>query len=462
MQHAPGGSFPSVPSAPAITSKPQSKPPASLPADPPLTTLESEIREHESRNLLALAAHQVILRVGWIFKVESVIIPTFVDAIAGPAWVRGWLPFLNRTGQTAAPFIYSHMLSSARLKSRSLIVSSMLLSAPFFLLAGTWAALGESRPFWLVPFFLVLYLVFFAAVGVNQMSFGAVQGKLIRPQRRGRLMSISGLVGSVAAITAAAIWLRPWLELPDHGFLYIFTTAASVFLAAGLMACFVYEPFGAVQEPRLWRPFRDAWDVVAHDASFRKMAIVAMMFSMAHLAFPHYQALAKGELGRSSYDLFVWIVAQNIGAGLFSALSGMLADRLGNRFALRVLGFMAAGIPLLALGLSQLPPEEGREYYWLVFLLLGLAPVIFRTQSNYVLELAPQEEHPRYLSTLNVCQSAPFLLSVPLGMAIDGFGYRVVFSLIALSGLTAGLLTFWMDEPRHHSVVVEELPPDAP
>ena len=42
-----------------------------------------------SRNFLLLALHQVVIRVGWIFKTESVIIPAFLDSIAGPGWVRG-------------------------------------------------------------------------------------------------------------------------------------------------------------------------------------------------------------------------------------------------------------------------------------------------------------------------------------------------------------------------------------
>ena len=41
-----------------------------------------------SRNFLLLALHQVVIRVGWIFKTESVIIPAFLDSIAGPGWVR--------------------------------------------------------------------------------------------------------------------------------------------------------------------------------------------------------------------------------------------------------------------------------------------------------------------------------------------------------------------------------------
>ena len=57
------------------------------------------------RNFLVLAWYQVVIRVGWIFKTESIIVPAFVDMIAGPGWVRGCLPALNRLGQSIPPVI---------------------------------------------------------------------------------------------------------------------------------------------------------------------------------------------------------------------------------------------------------------------------------------------------------------------------------------------------------------------
>jgi hypothetical protein len=40
--------------------------------------------------------------------------------------------------------------------------------------------------------FLVLYLLFFSATGLNQLVDGTLQGKLIRANRRGRLLGIAG------------------------------------------------------------------------------------------------------------------------------------------------------------------------------------------------------------------------------------------------------------------------------
>ena len=70
------------------------------------------VREEASvtRNFLLLALQQLVIRVGWIFKTESVIIPAFLDSIAGPAWVRGMAPVLNRFGQGLPGFLLSARL----------------------------------------------------------------------------------------------------------------------------------------------------------------------------------------------------------------------------------------------------------------------------------------------------------------------------------------------------------------
>ena len=54
----------------------------------------------ERRNFWILALHQIVIRVGWIFKTETVIMPGFLDALDVSGAVRGCLPTLNRIGQS--------------------------------------------------------------------------------------------------------------------------------------------------------------------------------------------------------------------------------------------------------------------------------------------------------------------------------------------------------------------------
>ena len=74
--------------------------------------------------------------------------------------------------------------------------------------------------------------------------------------------------------------------------------------------------------------FAAAWQTLAEDANFRRLAIVSALFSTTLVLFPHYQAIARDELELGTTWLVWWVVAQNVGTALFSLFTGPIADRL--------------------------------------------------------------------------------------------------------------------------------------
>ena len=76
-------------------------------ASPPLETRSrdrSRVSEKYGRfNFCVIALYQVVMRTGWIFKTESVIMPAVLDSLGGSGWLRGLLPPLNRFGQSIPP-----------------------------------------------------------------------------------------------------------------------------------------------------------------------------------------------------------------------------------------------------------------------------------------------------------------------------------------------------------------------
>lgn len=424
----------------------------------PISPLDDALVErHSTRNLLVLALHQVAVRVGWIFKTESVIVPFFLDTVTpNPALrgvLRGCLPVLNRVGQSVPPLYFADYLRRRSRKKWPLLLTSLLMALPFLALAAVWRARGGETAPWLPGLFLGLYALFFVVVGLNVLSFGTLQGKLIRPDRRGRLLGLAGISGSVCSVLSVLVLMRPWLAEPDHGFAKIFAVTGVGFGLAALLTLFVVEPRdGAVPratEPR--QPFRDAWRAIQRDVQLRRLVIAAMLFMCAMLLFPHYQALGRQRLSRDAGDLMWWVIVQNIGVGLFSLGFGRLADRYGYRLTVRVQMFGVALVPIVALLLASGWITSASRPYWLTFFLLGLTPVTVRSFDNFALELAGPADHAAYLSTLRLFMAVPFLLSPLVGMLIEleTVGFTPVF--LMMSGLvsTGALLTFRLGEPRH-------------
>ncbi|UCE86825.1 MAG: MFS transporter, partial [Deltaproteobacteria bacterium] len=410
--------------------------------DPPREPATAEaVERHELHNLVVLALNAVVFRVGWIFKTETVIMPAFLDSVAGAGWLRGMLPVLNRAGQSIPPFLLARRLGLAPTKKRIFVMTLFGQALPFLILAVAVTQGGAHPRPWLAPAFLALYAVYFAFIGVSQLAMGTLQGKLIRPERRGRLLSVSTAGGAIAAVPCAW-WLMPaWLADPN-GWSFIFGMTGGCLAVSALVALALREP----AEPHpdasagLRHALRHAARILREDRNFRRLVSIAALFGASLLIFPHYQALGRERLGLGGSDLMVWVVVQNVAIGVASLWVGPFADRRGNRLTLRLVLLGAALVPVLAIALAHLDPSAGRRSFWLLFVALGVLPMVLRLLTNYTLEIAAPVDHPRYLSTLQICSSTPFLLSPLFGLLIDLTSFELVFlSTAALTALGAAL-----------------------
>lgn len=404
----------------------------------------------ERRNLRSLVFHQVLFRTAWIFKTESVIMPAFLDSITDSGWVRGMLPPLNRFGQSIVPLLLSDRLSRTHLKSRWLAISTFLMSLPFLAIGGLLLLMQPgATPPWFVFFFLASYGTFFSVHGVNQGAFNTLQGKVIRPDRRGQLIMIASYIGSPVAVLMAWILLKPWTEAQPPKFAYIFLFTGCAFLLASLTLRWILEsPDSKQPKTRIEfrRRFAEAAYLLKIDPHLRRLCLLGTLFVTSQLLFPHYQRLGRESNGYSGQMLMIWVVAQNLSAAFFAWISGTIADKRGTRSALRSLTFLAIFAPLIALTVGYF---GAASWYWLTFAWLGVVPVTYRMQLNYALELTDRINHPIYVSTVVLSMAAPIVFSPLVGELVDRTGY--VFSFCGISCLVtaAWLTSLSLAEPRH-------------
>jgi MFS family permease len=406
-------------------------------------------RPHEPRNFWLLVAYQIVLRTGWIFKTESVVMPVAADALDPTGLTRGWLPLLNRIGQSVPPVLAARRIKNLPKKKRAFIATTASMTLCFLGLTCLWLIPGLARHRWSAIIFLALYALFFAAIGINGLTYNTIQGKLIRVTRRGRLLMIADFVGASSAMICAVTLLPMWLheDSADYAAIFGFTTA--LFAVASVMSWFLKEqPDDHYEPPRgLGHVFRAAWQTLAEDANFRRLAIVSALFSTTLVLFPHYQAIARDELQLDTTWLVWWVFAQNGGTALFSLLTGPIADAYGNRLSLRILTLLVVIGPLAALAAIYFP-AVGRVAFPLVFVFIGMTPVAQKTFNNYTLEISEPQDHPRYLSTLSLSMAAPLLASPLVSPLINAVGFEAVYLFVVCLLLLGWLMTFRLTEPR--------------
>lgn len=421
---------------------------------------EERLQErHQVRNFAALAVYQIVMRSGWIFKTESIIMPAVLDLISGNApWARQMLPLLNRLGQSVPPMLMARRVKVSPYKARTLTSTTLTMAACFLLLGLFWAALGDSGPHpWMAIVFLAFYGLFFAAMGVNQLVLSTTQGKLIAVRQRGRLLSISNVLGAISAVTCAFLLLPLWLHEDSIDVLAVFGFASGCFFLSALATLFLREsPDDYDQAPQTpWQHLVEAWRPIRTDPNFRQLAFVSSMYGVSLILFPHYQAVGRNQLDLPLSQLLWWLILQNLGVGCFSLLVGPVADRFGNRLVLRILMLGLCGAPVLSLILVWYGQNIAWAYNF-VFVLVGLAPVTIKSLFNYTLEICPPAEHPRYLSSIGLCMAVPLLVMMPLGGWIENRNLDVLFIVGTGLMLCGWLATFWLTEPREK--VVAETP----
>ncbi len=412
----------------------------------------------EWANLWILAVHQIFFRLGWLFKTETVVIPALVDFVAGPAWVRGWLPVLSRLGQSLPPLLFCSKFCGTPLFKWGVAFWTGTMSGIFLLAVGLWTSKERFPPVWVCPAILALYFAFFVANGFYQVFFGSLQGKLIRPERRGLLLQLSTFLGTIPAVILGWVLLRKWFANPEVGFGYIFLAAALGFALSAMCCLFAWEPKsprssgeGEVAATLSW------WAALVQDANLRRLLLICLFASAGWMLTPHYQAFGRARFEATATHLTYWVITQSIAVGVFSLVAGPLADRRGNRLAMRILIFGSAASPLFALGITSLPSSWAGTWYWLVYLPLGLAPLVTRVILNYALELCEPAFHPTYQSIANLGLALPLVFSPLFGWMIDVTSFELVFTLAAVSVLFAGCMTFRLAEPRFR-VIGSSLP----
>ena len=419
---------------------------------------------HQRRNFAVMVAHMVLHRMGWIFKLESVVIPTFVGSLTRSPYALAALPVLSRLGRRLPPLIGGR-LAYGRPRLRGLL---LVWTGSF---AATWAAVAAAL--WLAPpgreglflgLFFFAYALSFFFVGTTQVTRGALVGRLIPTRRRGAYVGLSSLLGGATAVPVG-LYIRHLISngerLQPRQFAPLFACAALFFALAAMTVLLVREKgtAEAALVPDRRRFWRRILEVLRHDRNFRLLIVAVLLLQVHGYIFPFYKRLGEEHGVLEEGTLGLLVLVQNVSLALSTLLMGRLADRSGHRRVLLVCFAVTLLVPIYAVAACRLPGAWGRWAYLFVFALIGLGPSLQRFLANYVLEISTPPDHAVYLSTFATLQLATVVYA-PV-VALTASLVSITAAMLGAAGLMGvGLmLAFRLVEPRtHHPLAVEVLP----
>ncbi len=403
-------------------------------------------RQYETLNFATFAANQILMRMGWVFKTESVIVPAFLDTLSKSDLLRGFLPVCFRLVQSLAQIFLAQRVAQSPFK-QPLFTTSVFGMTLSWLVIAIAAGVGQLPSSVTVAIFLAVYTLQCFAFGCNRLVAGTLQGKIIRAEERGLLLTRGNAFGSILAIAVACRFMYEWLGGETPNYAAVFGGSAVCYGVGAIVSLYFVEPPSPPQNSQpVFQSLREGLRILRSDRNFRKFAVVAVLYFLSWPLFPHYTVFGKRALGVETSHFVIWIVITNAVAALGFWIIGRIADRRGNRLTLRILLILCACTPFAAVGLSRIP--FGAQLYWIIYALLGMIPVLVRIIENYTLEISTENKHPQYLSVVSFLEVCSLAVSPLVGHLISKVSFEPVFLGGGVVIATAGLLTFTLVEPR--------------
>jgi len=428
------------------------------------------------RNFAANVIYSIFIRMGWVYKTESTVIPGFVTALTRDPVAISLTPIVSRLSQYLPQFFLLGAIERAHRKKPLLILATSIFALSWGSLSAVLWFGRNLSPRTLLVVFLLAYGSGWVCTGVQVVIDRVMMGRLIPARRRGRILAVSGPVGSYSVVFSGPIIAY----LLSHGgdfprnYAIVFGIGFVTFLIALSGAALLVEPKDEdyrAPEYTLGDLARQGWALLRQDATFRDVFLLAAIQTLSGYLFSYYVAYARlwsedpGFQSSLNATLGWGLSVQNIVIGTLSLSLGLLVDWKGNRVVMVGLSSMLALVPLVAVAIGRFVPEPSRLMALLVlYAMIGGMAVLMRVMSNYVLEIAPSERQALYVGIFGsgqiVTLAFPLLIGAGIRWARGPLGempaYEAAFLICAGVLLVSVWIAARLPEPRFAEMTIPD------
>ena len=405
-----------------------------------------QVTEKEGkRNSRLVILNGGLMQFAMSFANSETVIPAFIQTLTGSSVLVGLSRSMIRIGW-AWPQIFISRIIEEREEKKPLFVWVGLCRAMVWVVLGvtTWH-LADERPAIVLGAFLVLYMISTSLMGVTNVPWMDVIGKVIPAGGRGRVFALRRLLGGGLAVASGGVISYILSDASGFGFPRSY---AVLFLISAVLTVFAILSFGLIREPleevRKGRePILDylkrGFQILKEDHDYRRLFILRYVWATAMMGTPFYVPFALSDLGVGVVYVGLFVSVSQFASILSNALWAWVSERWGNRELLLWGSYMLAlsiAIPLTAPLIEDTPVRPlgwlgfdfsiGTQalYYCLTFVFNGFATSgMFTGRMALVLDLSPADRRPTYTSFMNT-------MGVPQGL------------MPILGGLLAGWLTY--------------------
>jgi MFS family permease len=405
--------------------------------------------KHFKRNFFLGVANGVLFNFAWAFTSGSTMLPLFISKLTSSNILVGLASTLEAMGwflpQMAVAAVTLHQKNQMPLY----IKTAFLRGGSFLLLAILVFFSRIVDPSYLLITFFFLFSIYALGGGLAGVSFTDVVGKAIPQNKRGSFFGMRMFFGGGLA-ALAGILIERILRVYDFP-----KNFGVLFLIAAVLIIFALLSFSLVKEPPVRKrsgrkKFREnlrlGFETLKRDRNFRMLIWTRVAIGAYVMGFPFYIIFAKKFLHVPTSIAGIFLSVQMVGYLSSNVLWGYLSNNKSNKLVLVLSAICSAICPLLLI-LSILIRIPLYLYGSIFFFLGATIAGLDMGYTNYLLEIAPEEQRPIYVGFLNTIVGPTIFLSAVGGLIIQLSSFAFLYSLVLLISIVSIFLSLSLGEP---------------
>jgi MFS family permease len=406
-----------------------------------------EIAQHLKHNLIVNILDGGFFGLAMGFASYSTILPLFVNTMTRSALLIGLIPALHSACWYLPQLFMARRVARQKSFKPMVLLLTTFERLPFLglaLVAGQATQLGSP-----LALGLTFTMITFQSLGAGftANAWQSMIAKIIPGEQRGTFFGFQAATASLFA-SGSAVVAGFILEKfgTSRGFVSCFLLASVALALSWFFLALTREPDNAAVEINVTPEgyWSSLMDILRQDANFRWYLAARSLSQLAVMGFAFYtvyvvsyQQVGEAEVGvMTGVFMGTQIIANPV--------MGRLGDRWSYRGAMQV-GIIAAMLSAL---LAWRAPSPG--WFYLVFILAGIAAVNWTVSLSMTLEFGSEAERPAYIGLANTLIAPTTILSPFVGgWLADLGGYPVAFLATAIGGaVTLFVLSTMVIDPK--------------
>lgn len=413
---------------------------------------------HYGRNFRAFMTDVIFFGVAFSFVNPNSVLPAFVRQFTDSALVIG-LVITVFNGGWLLPQLVTGRLINDKPRKRPYMLAGLWGRALFWVIALSLCAGLARHPTAMLILFFVCLGLFAASDGFTSVAWFDILARSIPLERRGRLLgvaqAISGLAGTGVGALVGLILGSPNLPFPAN-YALIFTLAGVALVPSVVALAAIREPPPEDTGAEMSSQAKDGWlSPLLDDPAFRRLVVCRILVSMMMLAIPFYVVYAADVLHMSESAIGGFVAAQTLAGMVAGPLLGLVSERWGPRYVIRIGSAAAVAGPLFALAAHLMNGGWMVQAYPFVYVTLGVVNSTWMLGFfNYLLEIAPAGMRPLYVGLGNTIMGLLTLAPIVGGWLLEATSYTTLFGLTAALAALGFLFTLGL-KPSLRAAPVE-------